>query len=212
MVEITERLKISACIAKSDALSILGDQLYSKMCSIGLIDENSIGNKSGTFSFITRPAAFSKFTNSVADDAFDLAKAFVTSLTYGMVSSPESRGRIKMIGALMQKLINGGLVGPASAIGQDYKILEMKGVVEVQLADYGRFYMRLLKKEVGQLALSVIMEGEAVGTSLLVLPGVSATKYQGPEANRTVIRKKQEEPIKRGVARLLSDLRTGGLR
>lgn len=212
VVELTERLKTSGCIAKSEAIGILSEILYSKMCAIGFIDENAIGNEAGTFSFVTRPAAFSKFTNSAADDAFDLAKAFVTSLTYGMTSSPYGRGRIRMIEALMCKLINGASVGPATAIGQDYKVLEMKGVVEVRPAGDGRFFMRLLKREVGQLALTVITEGEAGGSPLLELPGVSATRYDGPEVNRAVVRKRQTEPLKRGVARLLSDLRTGGLR
>ncbi len=212
VVELTERLKASGCMAKSEAIGVLGEQLYSKMCSIGFIDENSIGNESGTFSFVTRPAAFSKFTNSAADDAFDLAKAFVTSLTYGMTTSSYGRGRIRMIEALMRKLINGAWVGPATAIGQDYKVLEMKGVIEVRSAGDVRFNMRLLKREVGRLALTVITEGEAAGTSLLEMPGVSATRYEGPEFNRSVVRKRQSQPLKRGVARLLSDLRTGGLR
>ncbi len=212
VVELTERLKTSGCIAKGEAVSILGEQLYSKLCSIGFIDENSIGNEAGIFSFITRPAAFSKFTNSAADDAFDLAKAFVTSLTFGMTISPSGRGRIRMIEALMQNLINGLWIGPATAIGQDYKILEMKGVVKVRPEENGRFSMRLLKKEVGQLALAVIKEGEIGGNALLELPGVSATRYDRPEVNRSVIRKLQTEPSKRGVAQLLSDIRTGGLR
>jgi len=178
----------------------------------GFIDENSIGNESGTYSFITRPAAFTKFTNSAADDAFDLAKAFVTSLTYGVISSPHGRGRIRMIEALMQKLIDGLWVGPATAIGQDYKVLEMKGVIEVKSVGEDLFYMRLLKKGVGKLALLVITEGEVIGAPLLELPGVSATKYLGPEANRTVVRKRQAEPLKQEVAQILSDLRTGGLR
>jgi hypothetical protein len=212
VLEFTERLKRSGCVAKSEAVGLLGNDLYSKMCAIGFIDENSIGNEAGTFSFVTRPAAFSKFTNSAADDAFDLAKAFVTSLTYGMTTSPYGRGRIRMIEALMRKLINGSLVGPATAIGQDYKVLEMKGVIEVRPSGDGRFFMKLLKPEVGQLALTVITEGEAGGTSLLEMPSVSATRYNGPETNRSVIRKRQAEPLKRGVARLLSDLRTGGIR
>ncbi len=212
VVELVERLQTSGCMAKSEATKVLGDQLYSKMCSIGFIDENSIGNEAGTFSFVTRPAAFSKFTNTAADDAFDLAKAFVTSLTYGMTASPYGRGRIRMIEALMQKLISGAPVGPATAIGQDYKVLEMKGVVEVRPTGDGRFYMRLLKREVGQLALTVITEGQAGGSSLLQMPGVSATRYNGPEVNRSVVRKRQAEPLKQNVARLLSNLRTKGVR
>ena len=212
VVELTSRLQASGCITKDDALAVLGEGLYSKMCAIGFIDENSIGNESGTFSFITRPAAFSKFTNSAADDAFDLAKVFVTSLTYGMTSSPYIRGRIRMIEVLMKKLIDGSWVGPATAIGQDYKVLEMKGVLNMRSAGDGRFYMRLLKREVGQLALAVVTEGEVGGAPLLEMPAVSATMYQGPEVNRAAVRKRQPEPLKRGVARLLSDLRTGGLR
>lgn len=212
VVELTERLKTSGCITKNEAIRIVGEKLYSKICSIGFIDENSIGNETGTFSFVTRPASFSKFTNSIADDAFDLAKAFVTSLTYGITSSPHGRGKIRMIEALMQKLIYGGWIGPATAIGHDYKILEMKGVVEVKSAGGGRFLMRLLKREIGQLALTVITEGEAGSASLLELPGVSATSYAGPEINRSVIRRRQAEPLKRSVAQMLSDIRTGGLR
>jgi hypothetical protein len=212
VIELTEKLKISGCLPKSEAIAILGVQLYSKMGSIGFIDENSIGNEAGTYSFITRPAAFSKFTNSLADDAFDLAKAFVTSLTYGMTTSPHGRGRIRMIEALMKKLLEGGYVGPATAIGHDYNVLEMRGVVEVRPSGDGRFYMRLLKREVGQLALMVITEGEAGGNSLLELPGVSAIRYNGPEINRSVIRKNQTGPMKKSVAHLLSSLRTGGIR
>ena len=212
VVELTERLNTSGCIPKSDAIDILGQKLYSKMGSIGFIDENSIGNESGTFSFVTHPAAFSKFTNSAADDAFDLAKAFVTSLTYGMTSSSYGRGRIRMIELLMRKLISGASVGPATAIGQDYKVLEMKGVVKLRPAGGGMFYMRLLKREVGQLALTVITEGEAAGTTLLKMPSVSASSYDGPEVNRSIVRKRQTRPLKRAVAELLSDLRTGGRR
>ncbi len=212
VVELTTKLKAVGCIAKQEALALLGDDLYSKLCAIGFVDENSIGNERGTFSFVTRPAAFSKFTNSMVDDAFDLAKAFVTSLTYGMTTSPYGRGRIRMIEALMNKLIVGAWVGPATAIGQDYKVLEIKGVVEVRPQSGNMFLMRLLKKEVGQLALAVISEGEATSTTLLDLPSVSATRYQGPEANRSVLRRRQTEPLKRGVAKLLDDLRTGGLR
>jgi hypothetical protein len=117
-----------------------------------------------------------------------------------------------MIKALMRKLIDGQWVGSATAIGHDYKVLEMKGVVQVRPADSGRFDMRLLKKDVGKLALEVITEGEASTHSLLRLPSASATMYHRPEDNRVIIRKKQSQPLKKGIASLLDDLRTGGLR
>ncbi|MCG3163134.1 MAG: hypothetical protein JMDDDDMK_04517 [Acidobacteria bacterium] len=206
------RLTAVGCLARADAMAIAGDTLYSKLCAIGFVDENSIGNERGSFVFVTRPAAFSKFSLSVVDDAFDLAKAFVTSLTYGITTSPDSRGRIRMIEALLGKLIAGKSVGPATAIGHDYKVLEMKGVLKVSPAGHGMFTMRLLKREVGELALAVITEGEASTESLLHLPSVSATTYQGPEANRIMQRKRQSPPLKKSVANLLRDIRTGGIR
>jgi len=212
LAELSEKLNALGCIPKREAIIILGDILYSKVCAIGFIDENTIGNEAGMFSFVTLPAAFSKFTNSIVDDAFDLAKAFVTSLTYGMTSSPHSRGRITMIEALMKKLISGSWVGPATAIGQDYKVLEVKGVLEVKPTGDGRYFMRLLKKDVGRMALMVITAGEASTDTLLNMPSVSATKYEGPEVNRVIVRKQQTEPLRKGVAMLLNDLRTGGIR
>lgn len=211
VTELSMKLKASGCIPIEDAKNILGETLYSKLCAIGFFDVNSVGNEAGTFSFVTKPAAFSKFSNSAEDDAFDLAKAFVTSLTYGMTSSPANRGRIKVIEALMGKLIRGDWIGPATAIGQDYKILEMKGVVSVRSVNDGRYEMKLLKKDVGKLALSVITEGEA-SDSVHLLPSVSATSYRGPESNRTIIRRHQAEPLKKGVNNLLNDLRTGGIK
>lgn len=212
VVDLTQQLDAAGCMSKEDVLRVINELLYSKLSAIGFIDENSIGNESGTYQFVTRPSAFTKFTDSVADDAFDLAKAFVTSLTYGMISSTQNRGKIRMIEALLGKLIAGNWVGPATAIGQDYAALEMKGVVQVRPAEYGRFYMKLLKIEVGQLALAVIKEGEANTLSLFELPSVSATIYRGPEYNRTILRKQQPRPVKQAVANILNTIRTGGLK
>lgn len=210
--ELSALLDQHGCITKAAAQRIAGEQLYSKLVAIGFVDENGVGNESGSHYFVTKPSAFAKFTNAEIDDAFDLAKAFVTSLTYGMVSSPSARGRITMIEALMHKLLGGTWVGPATAIGQDYRILEMKGVVSTRPGGDGRFYMKLLKKDIGQLALKVIQEGEVSTETVLQLPSVSANKFESPEFNRVVERKKQAEPLRKGVSGLLNDLRTGGIR
>ena len=66
----------------------------------------------------------------MVDDAFDLAKAFVSSVTYGMTKSAYARGQIQMVDALLGALVRGESVGPVRAIAEDYKVLELKGVVE----------------------------------------------------------------------------------
>ncbi len=210
--DLFNKLDSAGCLSMEEANAILGSKLFKKLASIAFIDINSIGNEQGTFSFVTRPTAFKKFSSAIIDDAFDLAKAFVTSLTYGMTKSAHGRGRIKMIEALMRKLIDGAWVGPATAIGQDYKVLELKGVIKVKPYTGNMFKMKLLKKDVGEIAFKVVSEGEASSSVLTRLPSVSATRYSGPELNRSVIRKRQSITVKRGIATLLNDLRTGEIR
>lgn len=210
--EVTAKLQETGCLPLETVSKILGQELFARLHSIGLFDVSVVGNDKGKSHFVTRPAAFSKFSDSIADDALDLAKALVASLTYGMTISSFYRGRIQMISKLMNKLINGYSVGPATAIGNDYQALEMKGVVAVSPADGGMFTMRLLKPEVGRLALAVIEEGDITAESVAHLPGARVTEYVPPEANREVQRKNASEAVKLNTRNLLQEIRTGGLK
>lgn len=210
--ELNDTLAKQGCIGLKQAHSVVTEQLFNKLQAIGLYDVNKIGNEYGSHYFVTRPAAFSKFTSTIADDAFDLAKAFVSALTYGMTTSAFGRGRIQMISALMSKLIAGAWIGPATAIGHDYQALEMRGVVEVKPSSGSMYTMRLLKPDVGRLALAVIQEGEATTEAIAQLPSAAVSHYTEPESNRVVVRKNITEPLKRGVGNLLTELRTGGLK
>jgi hypothetical protein len=205
-------LKGQGCVTLERVHAVMSQDLFGKLHSIGLYDVNKIGNESGSHYFVTHPAAFTKFTTTIADDAFDLSKAFVSALTYGMTSSPSARGRIQMISRLMNKLISGEWVGPATAIGQDYRALELRGVVETRLTRNSMYEMRLLKTEVGRLALAVIQEGDATTETLTQLPCAAVSQYTEPETNRAVIRKNITEPLKKSVGNILTEIRTGGLR
>lgn len=211
--EFSELLKRNACVSVEDAKNVLGEKLFSKLASVGIYDINVVSNNSEEVGYVTRPSAFSKFSNSMVDDAFDLAKMFVSSLTYGMTRSSYSRGQIQMIEALMRTLIAGRPVGPVDAIGQDYKILEMKHVVEVFRGSKGGrtgYMMRLLKKEVGQLALEVIKNADASQHSLTILPTAAVNRFRGPEQNRASLRRKELERHPKSTNEILLSLRTGG--
>ena len=211
LVELNAKLQSSGCLPLATATQVIGDELFSRLHSIGMFDVSVVGNEGGKNYFVTRPAAFSKFTNSFADDALDLAKALVASLTYGMTVSSYYRGRIQMISALMNKLIAGGSVGPATAIGNDYQALEYKGVVRVTPSSGGMFTMTLLKPEVGRLALAVIQDGDITAESIQQLPGAKVTEYISPEVNREVQRKNSTDAVKLKARSLLNEIRTGGL-
>lgn len=208
-----------ACIEVTEAIKILGDGLYSKLSSIGMFDINVVSNEKGEVGFLTKPSSFSKYSSSDVDDAFDLAKAFVSSLTYGMTKSSHSRGNITMIEALLSKLIRGEEVGPVDAIGQDYMVLELKGVVSIRTGTKTNYHgkevtgpmMKLLKKDVGELALQAIKQGNISEQSLISLPGATINKYRGPEINRFNIRKKKQiERTSKDTNDMIMALRTGG--
>jgi hypothetical protein len=137
---------------------------------------------------------------------------FVSSLTYGMTRSEYSRGQIRMIEALMNTMIAGGSIGPVQAIVEDYKILEMKNVVQVYQGEKnGRrgSMMRLLKREVGVLALEVIKSADISEHSLSSLPGAAVTRFSGPEVNREIRRRRQVSANPRTTNDILMALRTG---
>jgi hypothetical protein len=209
---VAETLQHKGAMTTEEVEAILGNTLYQKLMAIGFYDINEVSNAKEAVRYVTNPGAFNKFGCTYIEDAFDLAKAFVASLTYGMTKSAASRGKIQMIGRLLQKMIAGQWVGPATAIGQDYKILELKGVVEVSTADKGMCHMRLLKKEVGEIALKIIQHGDASENSLDLLPNATVTRFSGPEKNRMMERKKQTEPSRKLTSELLLNLRSGGIK
>jgi len=213
LTEVNEMLRKTACVPVEIIKSILGEQLFSKVSAIGLFDINVVSNSSEEVGFITLPSAFSKFSSSsMVDDAFNLAKAFVSSITYGMTKSPYARGQITMVERLLAAMVRGESVGPVPAIAEDYKILELKGVVQVKTGSKkGRTgpMLTLLKKEVGELALQAIQQGDVSEHSLDSLPNAVVTKFSGPEYNREKIRKKQTALSPKATNDMLSILRTG---
>jgi hypothetical protein len=209
--ELDQRLSRHGCVTVSVAETILGVELFEKLRAAGMYDVNQVANPSGEFGFVTRPAAFHKFNDPIVDDAFDLAKALVAALSYGMTQSRASRGRIAMIDVLLAKLIAGQSVGPATAIGEDYRVLETKGVIELTKAPLYGYFMKLRKRDVGEMARRVLTVGESASTSVVdrPLPGMM-TGYIGPEKTRSDLRRVQVPASRRGTEDILQALRTQG--
>ena len=72
------------CVTIETALTILGQTLMSKLQSIAMYDFNEVSNNQHSKIFLTKPSSFAKFGNPFEDDALDLAKAFISSLIYGL--------------------------------------------------------------------------------------------------------------------------------
>lgn len=211
VAEIGEQLSKSGCLTAAHVEKVLSKSLFEKLVAAGVYDLNQVTNEQGSHIYVTAPSAFHKFVDPMVDDCFDMAKSLVAALTYGMNSRSTSQGRIIMLPALLGRLISGSEIGPATAIGQDYRVLEVNRVVKLRPdPNYpGRFYMKLLKKEVGQLALHVLTQGNAYAQSLTDLPSAPMSDYVGPEESRTSVRKKQSPMSKRTTRDVLEAVRGG---
>lgn len=216
MKEADDRIAQHGCIPFATLQQILGQELFDKLGPLGFYDLHEVANEEGASHFITKPAAFRKFGGNAeadpfVDDALDMAKALVACLTYGMLCRPSSQGRISYVDALLRKLISGVEVGPATAIGHDYRALENRGVVRTRDVGGGMFCMRLLKPDVGQMARNVLSTGDTSHEALNQFPGAAVTRYRGPEETREVRRKHQNPQSDAYTKKLLHTIRTGGL-
>lgn len=86
-----ELLEKKGCVRFEELEKVLGVQLFEKLRAAGLYDINIVGNEIGEHAYVTSPAAFHKFVNPMVDDIFDMAKALVSALTYGISARSSSR-------------------------------------------------------------------------------------------------------------------------
>lgn len=202
-----QQLRTEGCLERTQAEKQLGEALLKKIQSIGMYDVSTVSNNRESIEYVTKPSAFNKYGGTRTSDAFDLAKAFVASLQYGMTRSTRGRGRIVFLRQLLEKLIAGGTTRPCTAAGEDYHILEMKNVVQLIPAGNGMFSMKLLKRDVGEMALQVLESGDTSEQSLDVLPGSSVNRFCGPEPNR--VRARRDAQLQNlDVRKVLDTLRT----
>jgi hypothetical protein len=209
MAEFNELLARSGCMLAATADRVLGQQLFEKLKAAGVYELNTVSNEVGTHAFVTAPGAFHKYVNPMIDDTFDMAKALVSALTYGMHLRPASQGRIVNFDWILNALIEGRTVGPATAIGADYHVLEQSRVIQLFPAGGGMFRMKLLKTEIGELARVVLRRGDANAETIRTPIAAPMTGYIGPEPSRASVRRQQRKPSRNATRDILSALRGG---
>ncbi|HHT9007267.1 TPA: hypothetical protein ACT5B2_003397 [Burkholderia cenocepacia] len=187
--ELQEKLNREGAVLDTDAKRMLGSSLYDRLISVGLFDRLEVSNSAEAVGYITSPNHFQKFGRPFENDPIDDAKALLASLTYGQTRSTYARGSITMPKALLTALISGREIGGkgVKAIGEDYKELERRQVVQVTQRGADRYTMKLLKKDVGELALTIVVGG-APAQEAILLDGSAATAFRGPHETRQDVR------------------------
>lgn len=209
--EMEIHLNNEGCVTLEFAKKILGEDLLKKLQSIAMYDFNEVSNNIHSKVFITKPSAFAMFGDPFEDDALDLAKAFIAALYYGMKVSTSNRGKIQnilMLRNTLRKLLRGEKVGPCTAIGQDYQILELNRVIQLEYYRNGMYFMELLKYDIGKLALDVLTKGDLAEYAVLDANiSSNASFYSGPEKNRMKVRRKKQTTQKFDIGELLRTMR-----
>lgn len=211
LTELEEMLR-AGTILDTDAEHILGSELYTRLASVGYFDRMEVNNPTESVGYIALPDAFQRYGRPFEEDPIDDAKALLASLTYGMTRSAETRGKIVLPLVLLDGLIAGRKIGGqwgATAIGEDYKELERRGVVQVTPAGGTRFRMELLKPDVGRLARAIIAGGRPSEEAILMGAG-PATGFKGPDELRRKMRRKNTAEDRAFVASALDRIRSGG--
>lgn len=213
LTEVQDRLTRCGALYEADVEKILGADLYKRLISVGLFDRMEVSNSTESVGYIASPNDFQKYGRPFEEDPIDDAKALIASLTYGQTRSSYARGQITMPEALIRALVRGDELAARSggirAIGEDYRELEARQVVEVTKKSQGRYTMRLVKQDVGELALTIIRGGAAAQEAVL-MDGSPARAFKGPHASRNEVREKNNITDKRFVHDALDRLRSGG--
>lgn len=187
------------------------------MEGVGLLDALTVRSNVGEATFVTIPQlkGISLDTPLLSADVFHKAKVLLSCLRFGEVKSQPWRGKIetheKMVN-IVSKLVRGEWVGPATAIGYDYQLLERDGVVTTRPFKSGMYEMKLRQKEVGLLVQQMLEFNRVfpeVDIELQELLGKQPTNYTTPEQRRYEISAKPTKAVEEIREKLLQELRTG---
>jgi len=200
-----------------DALHKFPKHIVSMMEGVGLLDVMPVHSPYGKALFVTLPQhkGISIGASPLSSDVFHKVKLMLSCLRYGEVKSGSQRGKIHTTEKLMNivnKLNRLEWMGPCTAIGQDYQLLEGDGVIETKPASSGMCYMKLRQPEIGKLVHQIIEFNVVVGDwddNNLKILGSQPTGYDTPESRRTELLATTTPAVESARNKLLQSLRTG---
>ena len=184
---------------------------------VGLIDAVTVHSPIGDTTFATLPQmrGITIDTPMLSVDVFHRAKVLLSCLRFGEIKSTSWRGRIDSTEKLLNivnKLVRGEWVGPCTAIGQDYQLLEKDGVITTSPAGFGMYRMKLRQKEVGMLVKQILEFNRAAPEANVELQKLLEKQpigYTIPEDRRSNIIANSAKGVSEIRAKLLHSLRTG---
>ena len=160
--------------------------------------------------FLTTPHLYGELAVSHGRDVCDKVRLFLDSIRHGQHFGEWHTGRINDPVTLLGKLIDRGEIGPCTAIGTDYVLVEKAGVVNVQSSGYkhDQYVMRLVQKDTVRLIRDILKHEVSPG-GLLAGGGPGALaqdRFVSAEQTRGTLGD-LPEPTRQAEAEMLRNLR-----
>jgi hypothetical protein len=182
--------------------------------SIGLLDRTEILTKEGKRqAFLTTPHLYGEIAATHGRDVCDRVRLFLDSIRHGQHYGDWITGKIKDPVTLLDRLLRYREIGPCTAIGYDYILVEKAGIVTVvpHTTKTNQFMMRLVQDDTVQVIRDMLAQPHGLGTIGLI-------SRVGPAGQQQFVSSEQARPLlgqlpppmKRAEEQMLRKLREMG--
>ncbi len=195
----------------------LKGQNLEKLCDfavqLGLLDRTEILTKEGIAqNFLTTPHLYGEIAAKHGRDVCDRVRLFLDSIRHGQHYGNWMTGKINDPAVLLNALLRTGEIGPCTAIGTDYILVERAGIVTVSESwRKGRYVMKLVQDDTVQVITEMLSQPHGLGA-------LGAFSSVGPSGQHQFVSSEQARPrlgqlsppLKQAERQMLRSLREMG--
>ncbi len=163
-------------------------QMVASARKVGLLQASTVKSSRSNVSqtYVFSPLLAEEDDKLFTTEALHQRKLFVAHILFGHEKASSGYGKIRSPLILVEALLKNGTVGPASNISTDYHLLERQGIVQVEQAENGRAYLRMIKPEIVQGGLDWLQRtatGDMTGNPVVNM-FQSPSQFVTPEQDR----------------------------
>jgi hypothetical protein len=144
-------------------------QLVDEALGLGLLDATDVTTSGGQHQyFLTTPHLYGEIAVSQGRDVCDRIKLFLDSIRHGQHFGAWHTGKISDPVVLLSRLLDNREIGPCTAIGTDYVLVEQAGIVRVKRSEYkrGQYVMQLTQDDTVQMVRDILANTVTTGVVL----------------------------------------------
>lgn len=177
---------------------------------IGLLDKTQIiSGDGGVREFLTTPHIYGELAATQGKDVCDRIRLFLDSIRHGEHYGEWYTGRISDPERLLSRLVDNGEIGPCTAIGRDYQLVEKAGVINVRPSKFkpGQFVMELVQKDTVRLVRDIVAQKTArLASSTGVFGVCNQSGFVSAEGTRATLGE-QPQRVREAEQEILRQLR-----